>query len=165
MSSTGGYRVAAAKPARATDAKKKAAKMVKKRVETPSVPKTPNSGKLTDKRLEELIYIIMELSRQVKDCCKAFTIQALHSGDAEHFARCIRSCMEMMEVSDLVLFILSNSSPNTKAGLEFAIKVVDTTESECVKHQDDEYCKNSCALCTGSFKKYRVALKELLAGI
>lgn len=122
-------------------------------------------NKLTDKRLEELIYIIMELSRQVKDCCKAFTIQALHSGDAQHFARCIRSCMEMMETSDLVLFLLSNSSPNTRAGIEFAIKVVDTTEAECIKHKNDEYCKNSCALCTDSFKKYKDALKELLTGL
>jgi len=127
--------------------------------------RTTTNRKLSDDRLEELIYKVMELSKHVKECCRAFNSHALHSNDINPYATCIRSCLELNEVADLVLFILSNNSPNTKHALKFAIEVVTTTEKECLQHKKDKYCEETCKLCTSAFKQYKTALKELHKGI
>lgn len=125
--------------------------------------KRKSKGKKPD--LDMLIYEAMESSREIKDCCRALSTQALHAPDVNRYARCIRSCLEMGEVADLLLFVLSNSSPNTKSAIRFAIDVVTTCEKECSVHKGDEYCKMSCQLCATNFKRYKAILRALLRSI
>ena len=125
------------------------------------VQKTPKAQKTGTKRLEELVYTTMELSRQVRDCCRAFNVQALHSEDANQYARCVRSCLELIEVADLVQFLLANSSPIIKSGLKLAVDAVDNTHAECVVHQKSSYCQETCKLCTSIFANYKGCLEEL----
>ncbi len=110
--------------------------------------------------LEKLIFECMALSSKTKECCRAFTIQAMHSPDINEFAKCVRSCMETEETADLCLLFLSNSSPNTKECLRLTRTVVGTTLKECIAVQSEQN-QNMITFCTQILKKYIGCLGKL----
>ena len=121
--------------------------------------------KLSDTDMEDLIYSVMESSKYVKICCKAFNSHALHSNNINLYSTCMRSCMDLNEVAEIVLFMLSNNSPNTKHALTLAIHVVNTTQKECKQHKNKNYCEDTCKICIYAFAKYKTILTKLRAGL
>ena len=117
--------------------------------------------KLSDNSRDELIYSVMESSKYVRECCRAFNSHALDSNDINIYATCMRSCMDLDVVADMILFMLSNNSPNTKHALTFALHVVTTTQKECKIHKNKNYCESTCKICIDAFAQYKNVLTKL----
>ena len=109
----------------------------------------------------DLVLATMDLSIKVRDCCRAFNTHAIHAPDVNQFAKCIRSCSELIEVTELVMFFINNRSENIKPALALAITVVKSTLLECKPLESNEYNQQTVELCAEQFRLYQHALTGL----
>ena len=107
--------------------------------------------KSSNKQLEDLLLKSFELLDKTKETCKVTVSQCLQSNNLSKVNPLIKSCLETSDTSDLCKMFIINRSPNIKPCLEFTLKVLQTTTSECNKVKNDPLCKDTIKLITSNF--------------
>jgi len=98
-----------------------------------------------DMKLEELIDTFLECIK-MGEICNQHCMHMFQMGDTT-LADCSISVQELIAASTAVLKFTANNSMHLNAFLEVAIKVCETCEEECIKHDKHIQCKDCAEAC------------------
>lgn len=98
-----------------------------------------------DMKLEELIDTFLECIK-MGEICNQHCMHMFQMGDTT-LADCSISVQELIAASTAVLKFTANNSMHLNAFLEVAIKVCETCEEECNKHDKHIQCKDCAEAC------------------
>lgn len=116
---------------------------------------------LSNQQFENLLLKSFEQLDRVKETCKVTVSQCLQSNNLSKVNPLIKSCLETSDTSDLCKMFIINRSPNIKPCLEFTLKVLQTTTSECNKVKNDPLCKDTIKFCSKIVTETSTTLKKL----
>jgi Cys-rich four helix bundle protein (predicted Tat secretion target) len=98
-----------------------------------------------DIKLEELIDTLLECIK-MGEICNQHCMHMFQMGDTT-LADCSISVQELVAVSTAAIKLASNNSSNLNAFLEVTIKVCESCEVECKKHDNHIQCKDCGIAC------------------
>jgi Cys-rich four helix bundle protein (predicted Tat secretion target) len=98
-----------------------------------------------DIKLEELIDTFLECIK-MGEICNQHCMHMFQMGDTT-LADCSISVQELIAASTAVIKFTANNSKHLKAFLEVTIKVCETCEEECNKHDKHIQCKDCAEAC------------------
>lgn len=98
-----------------------------------------------DMKLEELIDTFLECIK-MGEICNQHCMHMFQMGDTT-LADCSISVQELIAASTAVLKFTANNSSHLNSFLEATIKVCETCEDECIKHEKHIQCKDCAVAC------------------
>jgi len=98
-----------------------------------------------DIKLEELIDTFLECIK-MGEICNQHCMHMFQMGDTT-LADCSISVQELIAASTAVLKFTANNSSHLNSFLEATIKVCETCEEECIKHEKHIQCKDCAVAC------------------
>lgn len=98
-----------------------------------------------DIKLEELIDTFLECIK-MGEICNQHCMHMFQMGDTT-LADCSISVQELITASTAVLKFAANNSSHLNSFLEATIKVCETCEDECIKHEKHIQCKDCAVAC------------------
>ncbi len=98
-----------------------------------------------DIKLEELIDTLLECIK-MGEICNQYCMHMFQMGDTT-LADCSISVQELIAASTATLRFAANNSSHLNAFLEVAIKVCESCEKECLKHDQQIQCKDCAEAC------------------
>lgn len=98
-----------------------------------------------DFKLEEIIDTYLECIK-MGEICNQHCMHMFQMGDTT-LADCSISVQELIAVSTAVLKFAANNSDNLNSMLEVAIKVAESCEVECKKHDKHIQCRDCAEAC------------------